>query len=106
MRNLKLTTYEDKNGNYRWRCIAGNGKQNSRSPRGYKDYAVLMADLGVILGKPQDAELYEGKGDRGGKWRWRFRNADGKNIAIASEGYHNRVDCKEASDLFLDAEVV
>jgi len=98
-RDLKLEKYEDVAGFYRWRVLAGNGKQLAKSPRGYATMAELNTDLEMILKQPHDAEVYR---DKRREWRWRLI-LDNRNVAIASEGYVNRPDCKTASDLFLDA---
>ena len=102
-RALKIKTYSDKRGKTRWRFIAGNGEQLARSARGYKDKDKLTEDLAHIVDERHDAEVYQ---DRRGEWRWRFRR-DGKGsiIAVASEGYKNRKDCKRASDLLLDSSL-
>ena len=101
-RTLKLTSYQDKNGHYRWRVFGRNGEQLARSPRGYVTYDEMKTALIYILSKNHDAELYK---DNRMEWRWRFRDANNKSIGIASEGYKNRGDCKTASDMFLDAEI-
>ena len=100
--DMKLETYEDKKGKMRWRFIAANHKQIARSSRGYANHDELVEDLVFIVDKDHDAELYS---DWAGEWRWRFKK-DGKIIAISSEGYKRRVDCKTASDLLLDAKLV
>ena len=100
-RMLKLETYEDKGGRTRWRYIAGNGEQLARSARGYACKDDLLEDLAHIVEKKHDAELYK---DKRGEWRWRFRrDGKGRIVAIASEGYKNKQDCKDASDLLLDS---
>jgi len=100
---MKIKTYNDKRGRIRWRFIAGNGKQIAKSTRGYVDKQKLLDDLAHIVDEQHDAELYQ---DIKGEWRWRFRR-DGKGsiIAVASEGYKNRSDCKTASDMLFDSEV-
>ena len=100
---MKLKTYNDKVGLIRWRFIAGNGKQIAKSTRGYAKKTTLLDDLAHIVDEKHDAEVYQ---DKKGEWRWRFRrDGKGRIIAVASEGYHNRKDCKKASDLLLDASV-
>lgn len=37
--------------------------------------------------------------DNRGEWRWALFAANGKIIAVSSEGYHNRRDCLHAIDL-------
>jgi uncharacterized protein YegP (UPF0339 family) len=102
-RALKIKTYSDKSGRTRWRFIAGNGEQLARSARGYFDSDKLVEDLAHIVDERHDAELYK---DKRGEWRWRFRrDGQGKIIAVASEGYKNRKDCKHASDLLLDSKL-
>jgi len=97
MRNLKLGTYVDRVGATRWRAVAGNGRVLARSPG-----PVREGDVDFITSMAHDAELYR---DRRGEWRWRLRR-DGRIVAISSEGYVNRGDCKRASDLLLDAKPV
>lgn len=102
-RPMKIKTYSDKRGRTRWRFIAGNGEQVAKSSRGYKEKNELLEDLAHILDERHDAEIYK---DRKGEWRWRFRrDGKGRIVAIASEGYKNRKDCKNASDLLLDASL-
>ena len=102
-KTVTVVIYDDKSKRLRWRCLSGNSKVLARSPRGYELESELVTDLNYILSEEHDAELYR---DRRNEWRWRFRNADGKSVAISSEGYKNRGDCKEASDLLLDAEPI
>jgi uncharacterized protein YegP (UPF0339 family) len=102
-RTMKLKTYNDKRGRIRWRFIAGNGEQIAKCTRGYATEDELAEDLAHIVDEKHDAEVYK---DVKGEWRWRFRrDGKGRIIAVASEGYKNRKDCKHASDLLLDASV-
>jgi uncharacterized protein YegP (UPF0339 family) len=102
-RTVKIETYNDKCGKTRWRFIAGNGEQGARSARGYSIRDELLEDLAHIVDEKHDAEIYQ---DRRGEWRWRFRrDGNGSIIAVASEGYKNKKDCKDASDLLLDASL-
>ena len=102
-RALKIKTYSDKRGKTRWRFIAGNGEQLARSTRGYSTEEELTEDLAHIVDERHDAEIYQ---DIKGEWRWRFRrDGKGRIIAIASEGYKDKRDCKKASDLLLDSSV-
>ena len=100
--DMKLETYTDKKGQRRWRFIAANHKQIARSSRGYASQDDLIMDLVFIVDKDHDADVYT---DSRGEWRWRFKK-DGRVIAISSEGYKRRIDCKTASDLLLDAKLV
>ena len=102
MKVVTIEVYEDKQGKHRWRCLSGNNRQLSRSPMSYVCETKLMDDICYIAAKQHDAELYQ---DVKGEWRWRFKR-DGRIIAIASEGYVNKKDCKHASDLMLDAKPV
>jgi uncharacterized protein YegP (UPF0339 family) len=103
-RNLKLVAYVDKGGKHRWRCLAGNGWQLAKSPKGYADKSKMAADISEFLSGPRDPKLYK---DKQGKWRWRYRHSqDGHITAITSEGYENRGDCEEAGNLLLDAKPV
>ena len=112
MNDLKLNFYQDKKSYWRWRLVAGNGKQISRSPGYYKTTEEMMCDIHYLVKKEYDAELYQ---DKRGEWRWRLcrevknpatplkaRNIY-RTIAISSEGYKNRADCKHGSDLTLDS---
>lgn len=33
------------------------------------------------------------------QWRWRFVASNGKIIAMSSEAYHNKADCRHGIDL-------
>jgi uncharacterized protein YegP (UPF0339 family) len=102
-RELKIKTYSDKRGKTRWRFFAGNGEQLARSARGYGNEDELIEDLAHIVDEKHDAQIYK---DIKGEWRWRFRrDGKGRIIAIASEGYKDKRDCKKASDLLLDSKV-
>jgi len=37
---------------------------------------------------------YEVYQDKRGEWRWRLRAANGKILAVSSEGYVNKDDCE------------
>lgn len=37
--------------------------------------------------------------DSAKQWRWRFLSANGKIIAVSSEGYFNRSDCERGIEL-------
>jgi uncharacterized protein YegP (UPF0339 family) len=103
MNSLRIAVYEDKRGRSRWRFFAGNGEQIAKSSKGYEESDALLEDLAHIVDEKHDAELYK---DCRGEWRWRFRrDGDGHIVAIASEGYKNKKDCKAASDLLLDASL-
>jgi len=103
-RALKITTYSDKSGKTRWRFFAGNGEQLARSTRGYANVNELTEDLAHIVDERHDAEIYK---DVKGEFRWRFRrDGKGRIIAMASEGYKDKRDCKKASDLLLDSRVI
>jgi uncharacterized protein YegP (UPF0339 family) len=99
MRDLKLGIYVDRRGRWRWRVCAGNGRIIARSPGSYVDEGACRKDVRHLVSEPRDAELYL---DRRGEWRWRYVHAR-RILAVASEGYANRGDCKRSSDLFLDA---
>lgn len=102
-RAMKIKTYNDKRGRIRWRFLAGNGEQVARSARGYESPDEMVEDLAHIVDEKHDAQLYK---DKRGEWRWRFRrDGKGRIIAVASEGYKNKNDCKHASDLLLDASL-
>jgi len=101
-RTLQLRTYKDKGGKYRARIFAGNGEQLARSPKGYEEN-VFADGLEAMLYAQHDAELYK---DKRGEWRWRFALCPYGIIMISSEGYKNKQDCKIASDLVLDSEIV
>jgi uncharacterized protein YegP (UPF0339 family) len=100
-RSLEIKIYKDKRNRMRWRYVAGNGEQLARSARSYESKDELVEDLAHIVSEKHDAQLYT---DKRGEWRWRFRReGKGRIIAIASEGYKNKKDCKHASDLLLDS---
>lgn len=102
-RELKIKVYRDKGGRIRWRFIAGNGEQIARSARAYDNKEDLLEDLAHIVDERHDAELYK---DKRQEWRWRFRrDGEGRIVAMASEGYKNKDDCKYASDLLLDSSL-
>jgi len=83
--------------------VAGDGNVLAKSPRAYpKEDSRLTDDIHFIAGQSHDAELYK---DVRGEWRWRLKY-DRRIVAVSSEGYKNRIDCKTASDLFLDAKPV
>lgn len=35
-------------------------------------------------------EIYK---DKRGEWRWRLKAANGKILAVSSEGYNHKIDC-------------
>jgi uncharacterized protein YegP (UPF0339 family) len=37
--------------------------------------------------------------DNRGEWRWRYDASNAKTIAVSSEGYVRRVDCRRGIDL-------
>ena len=106
-RDLKIVSYTDRAGQLRWRAMAGNGKQLAKSPKGYSDLDNMVEDLQQILATPHDADLYK---DKLGEWRWRLclpspDETQRKIAAVTSEGYNNKIDCLNASNLFLDAQL-
>lgn len=97
-RFIEVRFYVDRAGKYRWTCVSGNNEVLARSPGGYDSIEKRAEDIQYIVSREHDAEIYV---DNAGEWRWRFRR-DGRILAISSEGYANRGDCKYASDLLLD----
>jgi uncharacterized protein YegP (UPF0339 family) len=102
-RAIKINLYVDKLGGYRWRCIASNGRQIAKCTRSYRSMAQLIDDIAFITSKSHDAYVYR---DKRHDWRWKFCHLDGRVLAISGEGYCNRADCIDASDVFLDAEII
>ena len=103
---MRIDTWKDGMGRYRWKFIANNNKIIARCPKGYLQKQEMIIDLVYILSRDHDADLFK---DKRGEWRFRFRNPNTKKnriIAISTEGYNNRVDCVHASDLLLDSVVV
>ena len=41
--------------------------------------------------------------DGKGEWRWRFKAANGKTIAVSSEGYARKSDCEHSIGLVKSA---
>jgi uncharacterized protein YegP (UPF0339 family) len=107
-KDLKIVSYTDRAGRLRWRALAGNGKQLAKSPKGYTDMNSMVEALAEVLAVPRDADLYK---DKLGEWRWRLclpsdDETHCKIAAVTSEGYCNKQDCLNASNLFLDAQLV
>jgi uncharacterized protein len=99
---LRLETYRDKNGLYRGRVFAGNGRQLSRTSKGFEheDYIDRLVEL---FGEKHKAEIYK---DKKGEWRWRFSLPEYGIIMISSEGYKNKRDCLVSSVLVLKSEII
>ena len=41
-------------------------------------------------------EIYQ---DKRGEWRWRLKAANGKILAVSSEGYRHWIDCGNCIDM-------
>ena len=44
-------------------------------------------------------ELFEIYRDTRGEWRWRFKAKNGETIAVSSEGYVRKIDCRRGITL-------
>lgn len=49
-----------------------------------------------MTGKTGKYELYK---DAKGEYRWRFKASNGNIIAVSSESYHKKSDCRHGIDL-------
>jgi len=45
------------------------------------------------MSTPPKAVIYN---DRSGEWRWRVTARNGRILAVSSEGYVRKIDCKKA----------
>jgi uncharacterized protein YegP (UPF0339 family) len=85
-------TYVDSAGEYRFRLKAPNG-ENILASEGYKSKAGCSNGIESVKKNSQLDERYESYEDRGGKYRFRLKAANGEVIG-ASEGYSSEASCK------------
>ena len=91
----KIQVYQDTKRRWRWRCVAGNGEQISKSPGGCNLRTSLDSDL-AQLKQQGESEFYE---DARGKRRWRMTYiANNKTHvgAVSSQGYVSGDDASKA----------
>ena len=83
---------------HRWRCKSAAGEELARGTREVIDLSWLKKEVGRILRGCEEGYMYQ---DVQGKWRFRVRDTDGKILAVSSESYCNRNDCRRALALLI-----
>lgn len=95
----KWEIYQDKKGEYRWRCKSQNGNIVGAATEGYvkKVDCVANAQRHGMDGNPKKLggndkwELYQ---DKKGGHRWRRTARNGQKVGASSEAYTKLSDCK------------
>lgn len=102
MAGLKVkVVFFEANGGLRWKCSSSVGERIARGTRVFKDAAVAKEEVRKVLRGYGDDQVYQ---DIRGQWRFRVVDADTKRIvAISSEAYHNKTDCRRALALLIGA---
>jgi uncharacterized protein YegP (UPF0339 family) len=97
-RDCRIEYYKDKNEKFRCRIFGANGKQLSRSTKGYKNKARLRYLVHTCGDSPDQVNVYRGKA---GEYRWNA-SYQGDKVIMASEGYKNRSECVHSLNLSID----
>jgi len=117
-RTSKFVVSEDAGGEYRWVFKAKNGEEIAVPGEGFIRQDTCLANIDLVKDYAPDArindrtrpnsdgrkakeeepefEIYEGKDE---DFRWRLQAANNGTIAISSEGYENKGDCRHAIQL-------
>src|SRR5262245_24837891 len=103
---LKFEDYEDRGGEHRWRLKSANGQIVAASAEGYKakadcEHAIESIKKGASKAEVQESteapgERFEIYKDRSGEHRWRLKGADEATLAMSSEGYKDKADCRKS----------
>lgn len=95
---VKVVFFEA-NGGLRWKCSSSVGERIARGTRVFNDVAVAKEEVRKVLRGYGESQVYQ---DIRGQWR--FRVVDAKRIvAISSEAYYNKPDCRRALALLIGA---
>lgn len=94
----KWEIYQDKKGEYRWRCTAKNGNRVGASTEGYskKIDCIANAQRHGMDGNPKGLggkDKWEFYQDKKGEHRWRRTASNGVNVGASCEGYSSKADC-------------
>ena len=114
----KFVVSKDSAGEYRWVFTARNGEVIAVPGESFKRKDACLANIDLVKKYAPDAkvndltrpgsdgrkakkaepefEIYKGND---GDYRWRLQAANNKPIAISSEGYENKGDCRHAITL-------
>ena len=97
--------FEDADGEYRWRLVAGNGEVMANSGEGYATREGAESAIERVRGYADSAntlevgraafEIYE---DARSRYRWRLRHRNGNIIAASTGGYSSRSNARDAID--------
>ena len=116
-RTSKFEISKDARGEYRWVFTAKNGEEIAVPGEGFDREDTCRANIDLVKdyasdakindltrpgsdGRKEDAgpefEIYEGDDE---DFRWRLQAANNQPIAVSSEGYENKGDCRRAITL-------
>ena len=89
---MSFEVYIDKADEYRFRLKASNG-ETVLSSEGYSAKAGVMNGIESVKENSKMDERFESYTDKGGKYRFRLKAANGQVIG-SSEGYESEASCK------------
>jgi uncharacterized protein YegP (UPF0339 family) len=102
--------YKDKSGAYRFRLKDDEGTLLAMSPKGFKTKADcektidgIKREVGRAEIEDPDKDPIEGRAsakfemykDKGGQYRFRFKDKEGTSLAIATKGYKTKEHCRD-----------
>jgi uncharacterized protein YegP (UPF0339 family) len=98
--------YKDAKDEYRWRLKAANGKVIATPGEGYKEKADCLDAIKSIqaeAGKKGSKMTFETYEDGKGEHRWRLKAANGKVVAVSSQGYKAKADASRGEEILKEA---
>jgi uncharacterized protein len=98
--------YKDAKGQYRWRLKAANGNIIAGPGEGYKEKSDCLDAIKSIqseAGKKDSKLTFETYEDAKGGYRWRLKAANGKVVAVSSQGYKRKADAERGVEILKEA---
>jgi uncharacterized protein YegP (UPF0339 family) len=108
---LTFEVYKDKSAAFRFRLKDDEGTLLAMSPKGFKTKTdcekivdAIKREAGGAVVEDSDAEKkvarkvsaeFEIYKDKGGQYRFRFKDKEGTSLAIATKGYKTKERCQE-----------